>query len=379
MENGKFTGTLIRMQYVPRWSEFAPRFEDNAASHSFRCAALAVLVGIIEEKLLGSPIDRLQLLARSLWSDLNNTGTGSIKHVTKKDSIVAGHIAALEQEISKEIVSYLSRSLQPFAYDYIVNSQDDSYVGRLVNAIDSFDALIYCRREAEYDSNPFFKAKHRELLDKMAATELPSIKWLVDEYNKQEEIYEFLWHILNLDTIKRWNGSFNLVPDNDATHSFRAASLALFNGLLERERFGVRGFDLFRLVGKAVLHDLPEIVSGDVVSSFKHTSPGISQAFERYERETAASIIGKLPAFFHDDLMDLLVDSKSSDYEGEMVDIADKLDALIKANLEMRNNPHYAETYYQQLIKIQHRFENPCVIFFLAYILHDLTYANLIK
>ncbi|HTG68246.1 MAG TPA: YfbR-like 5'-deoxynucleotidase, partial [Candidatus Udaeobacter sp.] len=68
----------------------------------------------------------------------------------------------------------------------------------------------------------------------------------------------------------------------------------------------------------------------------------------------------------------------SDDYTGEMVDIADKLDALIKASLEMRNNPHYADTYYNQLVKIQHRFENPCVIFFLAYILHDLTYSNLI-
>ncbi|AJY73591.1 YfbR-like 5'-deoxynucleotidase [Paenibacillus beijingensis] len=379
MKNGKFTGTIIRMQYVPRWSEFAPRFEDSAASHSFRCAAISILVGIIEEKLLGNPVDRLQLLSRSLWADLRNTGTGSIKHVTKKDSIVAEHIAALELEISKDIVSYLSRSLQPFAYDYIVHPQDDSYVGRLVNAIDTFDALIYCHREAEYDSNPFFKAKYKELLDKASATKIPSMKWLIDEYNKKAEIYEFLGYILNLDTVKRWNGSFNLVPDNDATHSFRAASLALFNGLLERERFGVRSFDLFRLVAKTVLHDLPEIVSGDVVSNFKHTSPEMSKAFERYERETAESMIGKLPAFFHDDLLDFMVDSKSSDYEGEMVDIADKLDALIKANLEMRNNPHYGETYYQQLNKIQHNFENPCVIFFLAYILHDLTYANLIK
>ncbi|WP_054023743.1 YfbR-like 5'-deoxynucleotidase [Bacillus sp. FJAT-28004] len=378
MKNGKFTNTIIRMQYVPRWSEYAPRFEDNASAHSFRCAALSIMIGIIEEKIFNQPLDKLKLLGRCLWGDLKNTGTGSIKHVTKKESLVMNHIRDFEMELSKEIVSYLSKSLQAQAFDYIVNAQDDSHIGRLVDAIDTLDAYLYCHRESRYDTNPFFHAKHNELEQVLRGTELHSIHWLLDEYDKQEGFYEFIQYIMNLDTVKRWNGSYNLVPDNDATHSFRVASLALFNGLLEIERFGNKNIDLYKLLAKATLHDLPEALSGDVVSNFKHNNPDIKHAFEQYEKETAQFMINKLPSFFHEDMTEFIVNSKSADENGELVDISDKLDALIKASLEMRNNPHYADTYYNQLVKVQHRYENPCVVFFLAYILHDLTYSNLI-
>jgi len=378
MKNGKFTNTIIRMQYVPRWSEYAPRFEDNASAHSFRCAALSILIGIIEEKIFKQPLDKLKLLGRCLWGDLKNTGTGSIKHVTKKESLVMNHIREFEMELSKEIVSYLSKSLQAQAFDFIVNAQDDSPIGRLVDAIDTLDAYLYCHRESRYDTNPFFHAKYKELEQVLRSTELPSIHWLLDEYDKHDGFYEFIQYIMNLDTVKRWNGSYNLVPDNDATHSFRVASLALFNGLLEIERFGNKNIDLYKLLAKATLHDLPEALSGDVVSNFKHNNPDIKLAFEQYEKETAQFMINKLPSFFHEDMTEFIVHSKSADANGELVDISDKLDALIKASLEMRNNPHYADTYYNQLVKVQHRYENDCVVFFLAYILHDLTYSNLI-
>ncbi|MGO4346001.1 YfbR-like 5'-deoxynucleotidase [Paenibacillus sp. MCAF9] len=378
MKNGKFTNTIIRMQYVPRWSEYAPRFEDNASAHSFRCAALSILIGIIEEKIFKQPLDKLKLVGRCLWGDLKNTGTGSIKHVTKKESLVMNHIRDFEMELSKEIVSYLSKSLQAQAFDFIVHAQDDSPIGRLVDAIDTLDAYLYCHRESRYDTNPFFHAKYKELEQVLRSTELPSIHWLLDEYDKHDGIYEFIQYIMNLDTVKRWNGSYNLVPDNDATHSFRVASLALFNGLLEIERFGNKNIDLYKLLAKAALHDLPEALSGDVVSNFKHNNPNIKHAFEQYEKETAQFMINKLPSFFHEDMTEFIVHSKSADANGELVDISDKLDALIKASLEMRNNPHYADTYYNQLVKVQHRYENDCVVFFLAYILHDLTYSNLI-
>lgn len=376
MRNGNFIHTIIRMQFVPRWGEFAPRFEDNAASHSFRTAALAILLGLVEEKVLHRPVDKLSLLCRALWADLNNTVTGSIKHVTKKENSVAEFIYAHEQETSKMIVSLLSRSMQPFAYDCIVNAQDDTHIGRLVDAIDTFDAFLFCHRESLYGSNPFFRRKTDELRQRLRHS-LPSIQWLLDEFDKQEGVYEFINDIVNLDTVKRWNGYYNLVPDNDATHSFRVASLALFNGLLEREKFQKKDLDLYKLVGKAVLHDAPESVGGDILQNTKTANPETKHAFEGYEKGIAHAMIAKLPEMFHEEVIELMAECKSDDEEGRMVDIADKLDALIKSNLEMRNNPYYAETYYSQLKKIQHHYENPSVIFFLAYILHDLTYSNL--
>ncbi|MDQ6418360.1 HD domain-containing protein [Paenibacillus sp. LHD-117] len=379
MKNSRFTNAIIQMQYVSRWKEFSPRYKDNAASHSFRCASIAIMVGIVEEKIFGNTLDKLTLAARALLHDLNETVTGSIKYVTKKDAHVADHIRKLETEVSKEIVSYLSRSLQPHFYDYIVRAEDDSYIGQLVQAVDSFDAMLFCMREYELDANPYFKAKFEQLRTELTASPCPSVVWLMQALESDKGVRQFLDHILNLDLIERWGGSFNLIPDNDATHSFRVAAMSLFNGLLEAERFGQKNIDLYRLLGKSIMHDIVEGVSGDVASPIKKSSAIVREAFERYEQEVARKMVEQLPPFFHEEMMDFLVNAKDDTYEGELVDIADKIDALIKSNLEMRNNPHYGEKYYQQLVHIQHHYENPCVIFFLAYILHDLTYDHFVR
>ncbi|MHA6483268.1 YfbR-like 5'-deoxynucleotidase [Paenibacillus sp. strain BS8-2] len=379
MKNSRYTNAIIQMQYVSRWKEFSPRFKDNAASHSFRCAAFAIMIGLIEEKITGHSINKLQLVARALLHDLNETVTGSIKYVTKKDIHVADHIRHLESEVSKEIVSHLSRSLQPHFYDYIVDAEDDTYVGRLVQAIDSFDAMLFCMREYELDGSPYFTSKFEQLRTELTASQYPSIVWLLQALEMDKGVRQFLDHILNLDLIDRWGGSFNLIPDNDATHSFRVAAMSLWNGLLEKERFGQQNIDLYRLLGKSIMHDIVEGVSGDVASPIKKSSAVVREAFERYEQEVARNMVEQLPEFFHEEMMDFLVNAKDDTYEGVLVDVGDKLDALIKSNLEMRNNPHYGEKYYGQLIHIQHHYEQPCVIFFLAYILHDLTYDHFVR
>jgi putative hydrolase of HD superfamily len=122
-----------------------------------------------------------------------------------------------------------------------------------------------------------------------------------------------------------------------------------------------------------------EGVSGDVASPIKKSSAVVREAFAAYEEKVAQEMTAQLPSFLHEEITDFLVNAKDDTYEGELVDIADKIDALVKSNLEIRNNPHYGDKYYSQLLHIQHHYENPCVIFFLAYILHDLSYDNFVR
>ncbi len=376
MENGKFIKTIIHMQNVPRWDEYAPHYEDNAANHSFRCAAYATIACLVEEIHYKNAVDKFKIMGRALFHDLNETITGSIKHITKKDPFVQEHIRVFEQEASKEIVSSLSKSLQATFYDYVVNAEDESFEGRLVDAIDTFDAMLFCHREMLYGSNPIFRKKFREFHEKLTAHDIQSVRWLVQEFDKREGVYEFLNNILMMDTIARWKGNFNLVKDNDSSHTFRATALSIFNGLLEKIKYG-KTIDMYLLTGKTIFHDLVEAVTGDILGPVKHSNPKIKEAFELYEKNVASSMIESLPSFLRSEITELMVECKNNTYEGQMVDISDKLDALMKASLEMKNNQsEYAETYYRQLKKIQHKFTNESVVFFLAYILHDITHNS---
>lgn len=99
----------------------------------------------------------------------------------------------------------------------------------------------------------------------------------------------------------------------------------------------------------------------------------MKQAFAEYEERVAIEIVKQLPDFLQPFFMDFMVDAKSDDSEGEMVAICDKVDALIKSNMERRiNAKEYELSYRKQLKAIQQKYDNPCVVFFLAYILHDM-------
>jgi len=379
MNNSHYIKAIIGMQYVNRWQEFSPRYKDNAASHSFRCAAIAVLISIIEMKLLKNNIQPEQIVGRALLHDLNETVTGSIKYVTKKEESLIHHIQRLEEEVSLDIVAQLSHSLQPIFKDYIVDAEDDSYVGRLVKQIDSFDAMLFCQRESNLHKTGYFAEQYNIFREELSHSPFESIRWLLHASEEHDGVQQFLHYIVNLDLIERWGGSFNLVPDNDATHTFRVAALSLFNAHLEREKYRQQQINIYAVLGKAIMHDVVEGVSGDVASPIKRSSPEIKRAFAQYEAQLAHNMVMMLPEFMQENMLDFLVHAKNDTYEGELIDIADKIDALIKSNLEMRNNPHYASKYDQQLRQIQHQFEQPSVIFFLAYILHDLSFDHFMR
>lgn len=375
-----FVRTIYNMQNVPRWDEYGSHFSDNAASHSFRCAALAVLALVVEEKKFEKIMNKEKVVGRALLHDLNETLTGSIKHVTKKEPFVKEHIEILEREASEKIISYLSSSLQEKLKDYIVDAEDYSEEGRMVDAIDTFDAMLFCYRETVFSSNRFFREQYTKLREQLGEVEIDSIKWMLKEFDKKDGFYEFLNNILMMDTIARWKGNFNLVPDNDATHSFRAACLSFFNGSVEKSKYKNDDIDLYKLVGKTLFHDLVEAETGDILGPIKHSNPDIKLAFENYEKKAANRMIERLPGIFHDELNELMVEAKDGSAEGDMCDISDKLDALVKSSLEMKNNPsQYEEKYFRQLRKVQHNFENPSVIFFLAYILHDFMHDTNLK
>lgn len=372
MRNSMFIRTVYNMQNVPRWDEYGSHFKDNAASHSYRCACLALLALIVEEKIYGRSLDKEKIVGRALLHDLNETLTGSIKHVTKKDPFVKEHIEILEREASCKIVSYLSKSLQAEFEDFIIDAEDYSIEGRLVDAIDTFDAMLFCYRETVFSSNRFFHSQYKKLRSDLEAVEIQSIQWMLVEFDKKEGFFELLNNILMMDTIARWKGNLNLVEDNDATHSFRATCLSMFNGTVEKVKYKEKELNLYKLIGKTLFHDLVEAETGDILGPVKHSNPKIKEAFENYEKKVATRMIDALPEVFKEELHELMVEAKDDTYGGAMCDISDKLDALIKASLELKNNPsQYEEKYFRQLRKVQHNYENPSVVFFLAYILHD--------
>lgn len=421
MENGRFINTIVKLQNFPRWDEFPSKFEDNVSSHSYRVAMYTLIATLLENKKFQNNINQEKVICRAVFHDLNETKLGPFKYATKKDPELKDLIREFEKEASQEIVGFLSESLQTTFYDYVVNAEDSTLEGRLVDEMDSFDAFMFCHREMLFSSGvhpkmmtdmfSFFleefgmdktkdyeeslhrlqekiketknsyhsKAMHFEntyhtLLERLKNSEFESVRWLVAQVEEQTDMYQFLLSVLNMDTIRRWKGKFNAIHDDDAIHGMRSTGMIVFNCYLEKIKYNV-DIDVFRCAAKMLGHDLVEEVTGDVLGPVKHSTPERKKKFEQYEKIISHKMIRWLPEELQENFLDYMVNAKSSDYEGHMVKVADKLDALVKANMERKTNSmEYERSYRKQLKLIQANYDNPSTVFFLAYILHDMDY-----
>jgi putative hydrolase of HD superfamily len=222
----------------------------------------------------------------------------------------------------------------------------------------------------------FFEPKAAELQAVLERHPLASIRRLTQSVMEEDEMSHFIETVLMMDTIRRWKGRFNTIDDNDATLAFRAASLGIFNGLIESEKYGVT-IDIEEVVSRLLCHDLVEGTTGDVLGPVKHATPVTAAAFEAYERAEGETLINNFPEDIRAPFRRFVVEAKDETYEGQMVDVIDKLDGLIKMNMERKlNGVEYETGYRAQLKKVQMTYENPSVVFFLAYVLHDLDYVT---
>lgn len=379
MENGKVVITSWDLSEIKRWDEYAPKFSDNTAAHSAKLAQIAVLLCLVEERLFNNQIDKLKVVCGGLFHDFDERYTGSIKHSTKKDSLVEQDIREVEKDYKEKIVSYFSEALQPIFRKFIF-SEDDTYEGKLLIAIDTLEAMLFCYRETLHSTSPFFKEKFQEMYEVLKNCEIPSIKWVIEEFDKKGGVYDFLMDICDLDKIKRWGGKRNTIYDDDSIHTFRTSVLVVFNAYLEKIKFkNKKEIDIFKLVSRMLFHDLPERKGGDVKGPLKHSTLERKLRFEEHEKRNALQMIEGLPLFLKDDFVDFMINAKANDFEGTMVDIADKTDALIKCLYELDNNSKkYKETYKTILNKIQKKYyyEHEHVKFFLSLILHDLIWES---
>ena len=382
MKATKFINGFIDLQGYARWRKFHPSFKDNTASHSYKAAVYALVASLLQKEKYGQDINIEGVVCSTLFQDMHKLIIGHMNYNTKKR--MARFMPRIIKDANVKIVSNLSdisTEMYDFFYDTMVALDHlNDFEKEMVETADLFEEMIFCYREMKDGSkSPFFKETFEEIAKKMRESKIEAFRYMMAEFDQKGAFFNFLYEVMMLDQIERWDGRTNLVYDTDTEHSFRATALAIFFALLEKYKYGKK-IDVLRLVGKVLCHDIPEIRTGDVNGPFKHSIPELKEEFEIYEKETAMDIVEQLPVCLHSFFTDYMVNAKDETYEGKLVDVVDKVDALIKANLERQINAKvYEASYREQLEKIQLKFDNPCAIYFLAYVLHDMGNPNFQK
>lgn len=158
-----------------------------------------------------------------------------------------------------------------------------------------------------------------------------------------------------LYNIGRWANEFLHQRSSVAEHSFSVAQIAQLLGIIEEENG--KQINWKRLYRKALNHDIPEAVMGDVISTTKNSNAEVKKALGLVEETLVReNLLNDIAEPYKSIYQEIIFDGKDDSIEGRILTAADNLDALIECiqEIKLSNFDPFLEKYTYILDKIKH-------------------------
>lgn len=145
--------------------------------------------------------------------------------------------------------------------------------------------------------------------------------------------HSFFAYIFRMRYIARWALMRNTRTENVEEHSYEVAVLAHALAVIGRDVFH-KALDPDKAAAAALLHDAPEIITGDMPTPIKYFNPELKNAYKQVEAVAQDKLLSMLPPELVPAYEPLVRES-----DGEIrcyVKAADKLAAWLKCQEELK-------------------------------------------
>ena len=150
-------------------------------------------------------------------------------------------------------------------------------------------------------------------------------------------MYPFFAMLSRMKYINRWGLMRNTRSENICEHSLEVALVAHALATIGNKKFG-KSYDPQRAALLAVLHDAPEIITGDMPTPVKYHSEEIRKAYGEVEDMAVEHLVSMLPPELRDEYREIMTMSGQADQALKpLVKAADKISAVIKCVEERRS------------------------------------------
>ena len=159
--------------------------------------------------------------------------------------------------------------------------------------------------------------------------------------------------------IQRFNTTPILIRENVAEHSYFVA----FYSMLLCEYVRQFGFepDVEKTLKRALMHDVEEIISGDIITTFKYKNEEFRSLLETLNEGSMDEILKSLPTELSDNLKDLWKNSKDDSIEGLIVKASDKLSLVTYCMEQINIGNKYMEPIFYRAVKMLKDLNTPWV------------------
>lgn len=157
----------------------------------------------------------------------------------------------------------------------------------------------------------------------------------------------------SLAHVVRFNGKPQQFTESVAEHSFYVTYFTSI--LLHFLKKVHEEIDEAKTLKIALVHDMEEVFSGDILTPFKHYNEEITEAIRKVNRNTIPLMFENLPKDLSSEFIKLWTeDAQQSSKEAEVVKLADKLSLISKCYEETKvGNNYFKPIYDSQLIKLR--------------------------
>lgn len=148
--------------------------------------------------------------------------------------------------------------------------------------------------------------------------------------------------------IKRYHTTPMFAQESVAEHSH---FVAMITRLLCYALDGVgHPVDTLRAVDLAMIHDYEEAISGDIISTFKHSDAEFTDLLDRLTDKAIDQVFETLPAELAAYYIELWRGHNLGSTEGQIVSVADKLAGLAFTQEQLRMGNQFMEPVYRRFV-----------------------------
>ena len=182
----------------------------------------------------------------------------------------------------------------------------------------------------------------------------------------------FFAYIARMRYITRWALMRNTFSENVQEHSHMVAVLAHALAVIRNRVYGGQ-IDAGQVAAVALYHDASEIITGDMPTPVKYSSPGLRDAYKALEAESVDSMTRLLPPELAEEVSPFITGSLLTAEEKRLLKAADRLSALIKCMEEQRSGNHEFDAALRQQREALEGMHCPEADWFMAHCLPCFT------
>jgi len=178
------------------------------------------------------------------------------------------------------------------------------------------------------------------------------------ELLKNESQQKYLSHIYRLIFAMRWNMRQRFYPISVMSHKVIVAYITYIIAMVGNAKNDEQN-DVLSMMLRAIYHDVPEVITGDIVTPTKKAVPGFSELLEQVESEMMDDYLFRYISSEYKTYLSPYILHPFDDTEGKKVKYADILSALFEAKIEsQKGNKIFTEIYHKIEKEVQ-GFDHP--------------------